>query len=132
ASQRKDQQINISGQPEGIVYSALYIPQSEWDGSVPEVKDLYPTLDEVPAMWLRDRRAYRDPTRKEGIRKAVEYEAALRICCSGQETRFLPFKLIEENAEWSVVGLQSGTEVRYSNGQWEEMQLLLPGINDTK
>lgn len=115
----------------GIVYPTVSLPDYEPEFAPPAVDALYPDITQVPQMWLKELRPYHESTRKQLIRKAIEYKAYLRILKQGQETKLAPLRLEEGRGDWSLLGAAHGVEVRLSPDDWEEMQLILPGINDT-
>jgi hypothetical protein len=113
-------------------YSSLKL-----EPKLPEIRDLYPDIQEIPAMWWKDYRAYHSSTRKEMVRKAIEWKTALQIRKDGTDTVFLPNRIQETCGTWHLYGclyeeLDQGTvqEVMLAPEQWEEMKLIVPGIND--
>ncbi|MNI99475.1 hypothetical protein D3C73_1585640 [compost metagenome] len=64
------------------------------------------------------------------ILKALEWKACLKLRKSGADTVFIPIRLDGIRDDWAVTGFEQLSEVRISPDQWEEMQLILPGIND--
>lgn len=131
-SKREDLQESAeaaSGQ--GIVYPSVSLPDYEPDYMPPAVDALYPEITQVPQMWLKELRPYHESTRKQLIRKAIEYKAYLRILRQGEETKLAPLRLEEGREKWCLLGAERGGEIRLNPEDWEEMQLILPGINDT-
>ncbi|MBD2862610.1 helicase-associated domain-containing protein [Paenibacillus oceani] len=124
-----------SGEPadnpaKGHIYSKATVQYYGKEGKFPLVEDVYPGLQEVPSMWLKDCRAYHASTRKQMILKALEWKACLKLRKSGADTVFIPIRLDGIRDDWAVTGFEQLSEVRISPDQWEEMQLILPGIND--
>ncbi|MEF3309901.1 helicase-associated domain-containing protein [Paenibacillus sp. GYB004] len=124
-----------SGEPadnpaKGHIYSKATVQYYGKEGKFPLVEDVYPGLQEVPSMWLKDCRAYHASTRKQMILKALEWKACLKLRKSGADTVFIPIRLDGIRDDWAVTGFEQQSEVRISPDQWEEMQLILPGIND--
>jgi len=120
-----------AGNPaKGHIYSKAAVQYYGKEGKFPLVEDVYPGLQEVPSMWLKDCRAYHASTRKQMILKALEWKACLKLRKSGADTVFIPIRLDGIRDDWAVTGFEQLSEVRISPDQWEEMQLILPGIND--
>ena len=82
---------------------------------------------------MRELRTYHDSTRKEVIRRAIALEAPLRLRLDGKLSRWIPRRIEEGQGDWHLVAIGAdGRERRFGRRDWEEMQLILPGINDTK
>ncbi|WP_426447270.1 helicase-associated domain-containing protein [Paenibacillus sp. S-38] len=125
----------------GLIYSRSSVACYQMEGSVPETADLYPKLGEIPAGWLRDYRSYHSSTRREMVEKAIELRTALQLRLGGADMKLVPRKLQETRGTWSVTGFgagpgespgagREGEEIRLLEGQWQEMKLILPGVND--
>jgi hypothetical protein len=106
-------------------------PGIVWDAAIPDVRELYPDLDKVPAIWLSRPRSYHDSTRKDMIRKAIEWQARLKVRAAGKEISIAPVRLVEGENGCTVVIRGGADQERMALSEWEEMQLILPGINDT-
>ncbi|MFK7695272.1 helicase-associated domain-containing protein [Paenibacillus sp. HJGM_3] len=119
-----------AGAPEGLIYSRLSVQYYDIERTFPRTEDLYPGLQEVPNMWLKECRRYHAATRMDMIRKALQWKACLRLRQQGEDRLLVPERLEGNPEEWRVAGFQSNGEVRLSPEQWDEMQLVLPGIND--
>jgi len=118
--------------PEGLLPARLARPRFEWDADLPDVRSLYPDLAEVPAIWLKELRPYHDSTRKDLIRRAIALEAPVRLRLGGNIVRCVPRRIEGAAGDWQVVAVGAdGRERRFGWAEWEEMQLILPGINDT-
>lgn len=117
-------------QDRGLIYANIAEPPFAPDSAVPSWEDVFPKLKEVPAMWLTSLRTYHPSTRKEIIRQAIAWKTALRLGRPEGEALFAPTHLIEGRSEWAVTGRMSGRETTLRPEEWEEMQLILPGIND--
>lgn len=104
---------------------------SVWDATIPDVRELYPDLDKIPAIWLARPRSYHDSTRKDMIRKAIEWQARLKLRKEGKEISIAPVRLVEGENGWTVVVRGAMEQEQIAGSEWEEMQLILPGINDT-
>jgi hypothetical protein len=105
-------------------------PVYELDREEPAWTALYPDLDRLPQMWLNELRTYHESTCKQLIRKAVEYRAGVRIRRCGRTAEVAALGLEEDRHGWSFQGLLEGSEIRLGPGDWQEIQLILPGIND--
>ncbi|PYI54390.1 helicase-associated domain-containing protein [Paenibacillus flagellatus] len=115
---------------QGLIYSKAAVQYYDKERPFPPIEDVYPGLQEVPSMWLNDFRSYHASTRKQMIQKALEWKACLKLRKAGAETTFIPLRLDGIRDDWAVTGFEEAHEVRLSPDQWEEMQLILPGIND--
>jgi hypothetical protein len=114
----------------GLVYSKGSVHYYNPLDRIPTVQDIYPAMERIPSLWLQSPRAYHQSIRKEIIEQALAYKAFLNIKRNGQSVRFVPTKMMEERDSWAVQGLENRSEVILSSQDWEEMQLILPGIND--
>lgn len=114
----------------GLIYSKTAVQYYDSEHKFPLIEDVYPGLQDIPPMWLKDCRSYHVSTRKQMIQKALEWKACLRLRIAGADTDFVPLRLDGIRDEWAVTGFGQHKEVRLLPDQWEEMQLILPGIND--
>jgi hypothetical protein len=114
----------------GLLFGTDPLLVCELETELPEQADLLPDLKEVPAMWWKDYRAYHASTRKEMIRKAIEWQSLLKLRKDGQDRTVVPQRLLEDRSGWALVGIERGSEIRLSGYEWDEMKLLVPGIND--
>jgi hypothetical protein len=114
----------------GLIYSKAAVQYYDRERIFPLIEDVYPGLQEVPSMWLKDCRTYHVSTRKLMIQKALDWKACLRLRKAGADTLFIPLRLDGIRDDWAVTGFEQTNEVRLAPDQWEEMQLILPGIND--
>ncbi|MBP1961250.1 helicase-associated domain-containing protein [Paenibacillus aceris] len=117
-------------QTPGLCYSRDSIQLYEMDAGLPEQGDLYPDMGTIPISWLQDFRSYHGSTRKEMIRKAIEWKSCLQLRKEGQSRVIIPRNLREERSGWILEGLEEHQEISLSGEDWEEMKLILPGIND--
>lgn len=97
---------------------------------LPSSEELVPDLQSIPPMWLKEFRPYHASTQKDMIRKAIEWRTLLRIKSEGKEWEVIPRKLQEGRETWELIGMRNAEPVSLEAGQWEEMKLILPGIND--
>ncbi|MBP1996472.1 helicase-associated domain-containing protein [Paenibacillus eucommiae] len=93
-------------------------------------EDLYPNLQDIPALWLKEYRDYHSSTRKDMIRQAIEWRSSLKLRKEGMERSVIPHSLLEDRNGWTLVGVEDNQEINLHSTDWEEMKLLLPGIND--
>lgn len=114
----------------GLIYSKAAVKYYDRECNFPPIEDVYPGLQEIPPMWLKDCRTYHASTRKAMIQKALEWKACLKLRTAEAETLFIPLRLDGIRDDWAVTGFELMKEVRLLPNQWEEMQLILPGIND--
>jgi hypothetical protein len=117
-------------QTAGLCYSRDTIQLYEMDTQLPERDDLYPEMQDIPLSWLQEFRAYHGSTRKEMIRKAIEWKSCLQLRKEGRNRFIIPRNLREERSGWILEGLEEYQEISLSGEDWEEMKLILPGIND--
>ncbi|MCD1257924.1 helicase-associated domain-containing protein [Paenibacillus athensensis] len=116
---------------DGWVYgrdaAALYEVDGQFDGPA----DLYPQLPDIPVSWLKESRSYHGSTRKELIRRAIEWQSWLKVRRAGEERLITPRALLESREGWLLVGGSCDGEVRLNGEEWSELQLVLPGINES-
>ncbi|NQX65613.1 helicase-associated domain-containing protein [Paenibacillus alba] len=117
-------------QSQGLCYAKDTILLYDMDAQIPERNDVYPDIQEIPVSWLQEFRAYHGSTRKEMIRKAIEWKSALQLRKEGQNRFVIPRFLREERSGWMLEGLEENHEIALASDDWEEMKLILPGIND--
>ncbi|AFH64346.1 helicase-associated domain-containing protein [Paenibacillus caseinilyticus] len=134
--------LEAAGSDKGMIYSRHSVACFQMEGSVPETADLYPRLGEIPAGWLRDYRTYHSSTRREMVEKAIELKTSLQLRLKGTDVKLVPRKMQETRGTWSVTGYGTepgegaadgsrvSEEIRLLEGEWQEMKLILPGIND--
>ncbi|MHA6484609.1 helicase-associated domain-containing protein [Paenibacillus sp. strain BS8-2] len=84
----------------------------------------------LPQMWSTQLRAYHLSTRKELLQKAIALELSVRLKTEGELRSFVPERLEQRGADWSVVGVwrdpELREEVRLSPEMWDEMGISLP------
>lgn len=116
----------------GFIYSRHSVGYFEMEQRLPHIAELYPDLNGVPAGWMKDYRTYHASTRREIVEKALEWKAALQVRLDGQDRFVAPRKLQETRGTWSMVGLEQSElqEVSLLADQWQEMKMIVPGIND--
>lgn len=127
----------VSFMERGLIYSRNSAHLYQLESRLPETADLYPDLKDIPPMWLRDYRTYHASTRKEMVEKAIEMKTLLQIRLNGTDYRIAPRKVQNTRGTWCMMGvgnsgerLPQAVEVRWLADEWDEMKLILPGIND--
>lgn len=101
----------------------------ELESSLHTLEDIYPDMQEIPALWLKEYRAYHASTKKDLIRKAIEWKSYLKLGKEGIDRYIVPKALSESQSGWTLTGTESMDEVSLGLEDWNEMQLILPGIN---
>ncbi|GAB7053885.1 MULTISPECIES: helicase-associated domain-containing protein [unclassified Paenibacillus] len=121
----------------GLIYSRNSAHYLQLESQLPEPADLYPDLKDIPPMWLKDYRTYHVSTRKEIVEKAIEMKTLLQVRMNGTDYRVAPRKVQDTRGTWWMTGIEQrkdrlpqALEVRWHAGEWDEMKLILPGIND--
>ncbi|HEX7056592.1 MAG TPA: helicase-associated domain-containing protein [Bacilli bacterium] len=96
----------------------------------PTIQDAYPGLRRIPKSWLEGARSYHFSTMKNLLQTAIDWGAYVRLKQAGQEVVLIPEEISGSGFDWEVVGRISGQKMRLSPANWNELQLILPGIND--
>ncbi|WP_248926465.1 helicase-associated domain-containing protein [Paenibacillus hamazuiensis] len=105
---------------------------------LPDIRDLYPSFQDIPVMWWKDYRSYHPTTRKELVQKAIEWKTALQLRRENGDTLLIPRHIQETRGTWLLYGTvggdgsdaPEGRELTLAPEQWDEMKLIVPGIND--
>lgn len=113
-----------------IVYTKCAVQYYDIETKFPSLNEIYPEYDALPSAWLKDCRTYHHSTRKQLIQKAIEWRTHLKLRMSGNDIKFVPTRLHEQSGAWSVSGMLQAEERNLMPDEWEEMQLVLPGINE--
>lgn len=113
-----------------IVYTKCTVQYYDIETKFPSLDEIYPEYDALPSAWLKDCRTYHHSTRKQLIQKAIEWRTHLKLRMSGNDIKFVPTRLHEQSGSWSVSGWLQAEERNLMPDEWEEMQLVLPGINE--
>ncbi|MFC5453136.1 helicase-associated domain-containing protein [Paenibacillus aestuarii] len=127
---RNPQAHQAPGTAQGLFYTRDTVQLYEMDPVWPEWEELYPAMKDVPALWLREFRDYHGSTRKEMIRKAIEWKSLLQLRSEGRNRTIIPRAIYEERSGWVFVGMEEHQEVTLRSDDWAEMKLILPGVND--
>ena len=101
--------------------------------SIPEDVDaaVYPNKKAVPKIWMQEKRAYHSSTKKEIIHQALSWHAYIKLWKNGEAIKVFPTSVKEKDQAWYFIGQLQDKEIHFTPDQWQEMQLILPTINDT-
>lgn len=111
----------------------------ERDLSIPRREQLFPGMQDIPGVWLRELRTYHASTARRMIEQALQWNTKLMLQVEGRLVEFIPDRL-EEEEQWRIHGrlfeaerdsLDAGEpqqEVELSPDQWDGMRILLPEI----
>jgi hypothetical protein len=121
-----------SAKLQGLFYSRDSIQLYEIDPALPQWDNLYPDMADIPSLWLKEFRNYHGSTRKEMIRKAIEWKSSLQLRKQGRNRFIIPKAIYEERSGWTLLGMEESQEITLKSEDWEEMKLILPGINDAE
>ncbi|MEW9697840.1 helicase-associated domain-containing protein [Paenibacillus sp. SI8] len=120
----------IKAKPQGLFYSRDSLQLYDIERELPNCDDLYPNMGDIPPLWLKEFRDYHGSTRKEMIRKAIEWNSRLQLRQQGRDRSVIPKAIHEERSGWTLRGVEGCQEITLHSDDWEEMKLILPGIND--
>jgi hypothetical protein len=120
----------LDGAAEGLFYRQNPLYLYEIEPHVSQVEEMYPNMQEIPSLWLKEYRAYHGSTCKDMIRKAIEWKSLLKVKKEGRERLIAPRTLSEDRSGWTLDALEEMREISLRLEDWEEMKLILPGIND--
>ncbi|MFE5319694.1 helicase-associated domain-containing protein [Paenibacillus sp. NPDC056579] len=130
---RDEVQEELRSADKGFIYSRHAISYFEMEQRLPNIAELYPDLNGIPAAWMKDYRTYHTSTRREMVEKAMEWKGVLQVRLDGRDRLVAPRKLQETRGTWSMVGLEPSElqEVCLLADEWQEMKIIVPGINDS-
>lgn len=94
---------------------------------LPSADEIYAGIEQIPVLWWKETRDYHVSTRKEIIRKAIEWRSYLKLRKAEAEWTVRPIRLEEYAGSWSFSCLEGEREVRLMAEDWDAMQLILPG-----
>ncbi|NQX57494.1 helicase-associated domain-containing protein [Paenibacillus qinlingensis] len=114
----------------GLCYSKDTIQLYEIDPYLPQREELYPDMQQIPVSWIKELRDYHASTRKDMIRKAIEWKSVLQLRKEGRDCFIIPRMLREDRTGWILEGWEEYEEIAWTGEDWKEMKLILPGIND--
>ncbi|WP_166238149.1 helicase-associated domain-containing protein [Paenibacillus turpanensis] len=118
------------GQESGLVLPRHALHLYRVEKRAPTLDTVYPELKAVPPMWLNESRPYHAATQKQILQKAIEWQSSVKLRTKAGALRLQPLRVTEDSSGWNVSGRTENGEIRLQYGDWEEMQLILPGIND--
>lgn len=114
----------------GLCYGRDTIQLYEVDPHLPQRADFYPDMQQIPISWIKEFRDYHASTRKDMIRKAIEWKSVLQLRKEGRDCFIIPRMLREDRKGWILEGWEQYQEIAWPSEDWKEMKLILPGIND--
>lgn len=94
---------------------------------LPSTNEIYAGIEHIPVLWWKETRDYHVSTRKEIIRKAIEWRSYLKLRKAEAEWTVRPIRLDEHAGSWSLSCMEGEREVRLTAEDWDAMQLILPG-----
>ncbi|MDR6551502.1 helicase-associated domain-containing protein [Paenibacillus qinlingensis] len=121
---------SLSQPAAGLCYSRDTIQLYEIDPYLPQPEEHYPDIQQIPASWIKELRDYHASTRKDMIRKAIEWKSVLQLRKEGRDCFIIPRMLREDRTGWILEGWEEYQEIAWASEDWNEMKLILPGIND--
>jgi hypothetical protein len=119
-----------SGQRKGWFPLDPLTPVYELAPSFADMDPMYPHLQDIPPLWLKEFREYHGSTRKDMIRKAIEWKSYLKLRKEGEERQIMPQGIREDSNGWMLLGMENAQDILLRSDDWKEMKLILPGIND--
>lgn len=131
SSDEEQEMPSWSGPALSLCYSKDTIQLYEIDPYLPQrEEDLYPDMQQIPTSWIKELRDYHTSTRKDMIRKAIEWKSVLQLRKEGRDCFIIPRMLREDRTGWILEGWEEYEEIAWTSNDWKEMKLILPGIND--
>lgn len=103
-----------------------YIPPKK----LPDLKDIYPKLEQLPRIWLMKPRCYHRSTKLQIIMQAIQWKAYLKLKNDSTEMHIIPDEIRDETTGQVMARSETGA-LCLCIDEWKEIQLILPGINDT-
>lgn len=95
----------------------------------PTLDEIYPGWMSISSLWLQQMRSYHITTQRQMIEQALAWESLLRLRRGGRDLVVIPVRLMEDQQSFQLEVRQQDTKTLLTPGDWDEMQLLLPGIN---
>ncbi|WP_068781943.1 helicase-associated domain-containing protein [Paenibacillus sp. GM2] len=109
----------------------------ERDISIPKRDQLFPGMQDIPAVWLKELRKYHPSTARKIAQQALEWDTKIILRMDEQLVELIPERL-EGDENWRIHGLlmppdrkdsdKAQRQVSLGPEQWEEMRILLPEI----
>ncbi|OGX68618.1 MAG: hypothetical protein A2189_06615, partial [Paenibacillus sp. RIFOXYA1_FULL_44_5] len=114
----------------GFIFQAFSPDYYQMVQEMPKLQDLYPELEKIPKRWMEEPRLYHLSTQIKMIQQAIQLQTYLLFRKGNQEYTFTPLSANIENGSWRIRGMTYEKEVILQTDEWEQIQLILPGIND--
>lgn len=120
----------------GMIRCGEHMAAYRLNDTIPERKELFPGLEQVPAMWLKTARSYHSSTARQMVSQAIQWQTMLALRIGGEWVEYLPASL-EDGEDWQVTGKlfpsnnAEGREAVLAPEDWEAMRLLLPVMDVT-
>jgi hypothetical protein len=96
---------HVEEERQGWIYQSNTLGMYESDRSIPGKEQLFPGMSDIPQTWISRQGAYHSSTRKELVKKAIEWQASLWVGRPGHELIFTPRRVEETDTDWNVLGL---------------------------
>ncbi|MNP07768.1 hypothetical protein D3C76_998110 [compost metagenome] len=105
----------------------------EQDTTIPDFEALFPGLQDIPAMWIKEMRTYHDSTARKMVEQAIQWRTKIKLSISGETVLCIP-EGIQGGEKWSLRGRlykdidnhSQGEEVVLTPDDWDELALVLP------
>ncbi|WP_054958366.1 helicase-associated domain-containing protein [Paenibacillus dakarensis] len=113
-----------------LVYSGRNEQYYEPDADIPDKSTLFPGMENIPVMWMRDLRTYHGTTAKQLIKQALDWKIRVELYINKVRMEFIPQRILRN--PWRVYGAAYSpgkTEpewIELGEGDWQEMRLLIP------
>ena len=115
----------------GLFHSPFRYDAYRQRTSEPRTIDLYPDLDNIPAMWHREIRSYHASTLRAIVQRAIEWGCWIESIDEGNEDALLLTPLqITDGPSPELEGYCAEEPVRLPLARLGKVRLVLPGIND--
>ncbi|MFB9279882.1 helicase-associated domain-containing protein [Cohnella cellulosilytica] len=102
-SRKEDGEVAAHG-PRGWIGSGPILSSFEADREVTGADELFPGLADIPSAWVTRQRKYHPTTSKELIRRAIQWQTAVRLEFNGEIRDFAPRGMRERGASWVAEG----------------------------
>lgn len=111
----------------------------ERDISIPKRDQLFPGMQNIPGVWLKELRKYHPSTARKIAQQALEWDTKIILRMDEQLVELIPERL-EGDENWHIHGLLMNPDINEKDSetalrqvslgpeQWEEMRILLPEI----
>ncbi|MFD2670218.1 hypothetical protein [Marinicrinis sediminis] len=116
---------------QGWLADRISLDRYTLESDCPDMEEIYSGMQDIPGMWLHQMRNYHASTVHKCIEQAIAWGARLRLKIKGEIMEITPRRLEASGPSWRVSCLLDGTPSSLFPEEWEQIQLILPGINDT-